>query len=56
MPFEPPSAPVVILSCSLNVNSRSHRLALAADAFLLQRGVPVEVVDLGGLDGRTSDL
>ena len=50
MPSSPPPAPVVILSCSLNVHSRSHQLALAADAFLLQRGFPVEVVDLGGLD------
>ncbi len=36
----------VILSCSLNPASRSHKLALAADAFLRARGTPVDLIDL----------
>ncbi len=38
--------PAVILSCSLNPTSRSHKLALAADAFLRSRGTPVDLIDL----------
>ncbi len=41
---------VVILSCSLNPNSQSHKLALAADGFLRAREVVVELVDLGEHD------
>ncbi len=44
----PPS--VVILSCSLNPTSKSHKLALVARAFLRDRTVPVELVDLAEHD------
>ena len=40
------SRPVVILSCSLNPTSRSHKLAVAAEAFLRGRDEPVELIDL----------
>ena len=40
------STSVVILSCSLNPTSRSHKLGVTAAAFLSARGMPVEVVDL----------
>jgi len=42
--IEPPS--VVILSCSLNPTSRSHKLALAAERVVRERNVSVELVDL----------
>ncbi len=38
---------VVILSCSLNPQSRSHKLALSAESYLRGRGVGVELIDLG---------
>jgi FMN reductase len=41
---------VVILSCSLNPTSRSHKLAQAAQSFLRDRRVPVELVDLAEHD------
>ncbi|MEO2196236.1 MAG: NAD(P)H-dependent oxidoreductase, partial [bacterium] len=48
---EAPSQPaVVILSCSLNPTSRSHKLALAAQAFLRASGQPVELIDLADHD------
>lgn len=47
---EPASAPVLIVSCSLNPSSRSHRLALAADAALAALGAPREVIDLRDWD------
>ncbi len=40
------SRPVVILSCSLNPTSRSHKLALTAEAFLRATEQPVELIDL----------
>ena len=46
MSTEPSPSAVVILSCSLNPRSRSHKLALAAQAFLRAREVSVELVDL----------
>ena len=42
----PSPTAVVILSCSLNPTSRSHKLALAAECFLRARDVPVQLVDL----------
>lgn len=53
-----PSA-VVILSCSLNPTSRSHRLALAAESCLRARAAAVTLVDLAEhdlpiCDGRAS--
>ena len=45
-----PSKPIVILSCSLNPDSRSHKLALAAVAFLRESHHPVELVDLAAHD------
>jgi FMN reductase len=48
--IEPLPTSVVILSCSLDPNSRSHKLALAADAFLRAREVVVELVDLAEHD------
>jgi FMN reductase len=47
---EIPSKPIVILSCSLNPDSRSHKLALAAEAFLRESNHPVELVDLAAHD------
>lgn len=47
---EIPSKPIVILSCSLNPQSRSHKLALAAETFLRETNHPVELVDLAGHD------
>ncbi len=47
---DPSPSPVVILSCSLNPTSKSHKLALAAQAFLRDRPVPVELVDLAEHD------
>ena len=41
---------VVILSCSLNPSSRSHKLALAARSFLRDRQVSVDLVDLAEHD------
>ncbi len=46
MSSDPSPSSVVILSCSLNPSSRSHKLALAAQACLRARAVPVELVDL----------
>ena len=46
----PSPSSVVILSCSLNPNSRSHKLALAAQASLRAREVSVELVDLTEYD------
>ena len=42
--------PVVILSCSLNPTSRSHKLALAAETFLRVSDQPVELIDLADHD------
>lgn len=42
--------PVVILSCSLNPRSRSHKLALAAETFLRASDQPVELIDLADHD------
>ena len=50
IPPDAPSDAVVILSCSLNPSSRSHKLALAAQAFLRARDVPVELIDLAEHD------
>ena len=47
---DPSPASVVILSCSLKPRSRSHKLALAAQAFLRGREVSVELVDLAEHD------
>ena len=47
---DPSPSSVVILSCSLNPSSRSHKLALAAQAFLCAREVSVELVDLAEYD------
>ena len=47
---DPPPSSVVILSCSLNPTSRSHKLALAAQACLRVREVSVELVDLAEYD------
>ena len=47
---DPSPSSVVILSCSLNPTSRSHKLALAADAFLRARDVSVDLVDLAEHD------
>ena len=47
---DPSPSAVVILSCSLNPTSKSHKLALAAQAFLRDRTVPVELVDLAEHD------
>ena len=44
------AAPVVVLSCSLNPGSRSHRLAVAAAAALGDLGAPHELVDLRAWD------
>ncbi len=41
---------IVVLSCSLNPESRSHLLALAAQALLEQRSVPNRLVDLREYD------
>jgi FMN reductase len=49
-PSTTPSPTVVILSCSLNPTSRSHKLALAAEAGLRERDVPVDLVDLADHD------
>ena len=49
-PTEPSQSSVVILSCSLNPNSRSHKLALAAWSFLCAQQVPVELVALTEYD------
>ena len=46
----PSQSAVVILSCSLNPSSRSHKLALAAQAFLRAREVSVELVVLAEHD------
>ena len=46
----PSQSAVVILSCSLNPNSRSHKLALAAQAFLCDRQVPVDLIELTEYD------
>ena len=46
MRTDPSPSSVVILSCSLNPSSRSHKLALAAQAFLRAREVSVELVVL----------
>ena len=46
MRTDPSQSSVVILSCLLNPSSRSHKLALAAQAFLRAREVSVELVDL----------
>jgi len=46
MTSTPSSAPVVILSCSLNPHSRSHKLALAAESFLRTRELAAELIDL----------
>ncbi len=43
-------ASVVVLSCSLNPRSRSHKLALAAHTFLGAHEVSVELVDLAEHD------
>jgi len=37
MSAEPSQSSIVILSCSLNRSCRSHKLALAAEAFLRAR-------------------
>ncbi len=42
--------PIVVLSCSLNRESRSHLLALAAQAVLEQRKIPNKLVDLRDYD------
>ena len=42
----PSPTAVVILSCSLNPTSRSHKLALAAESCLRAREVSVRLVDL----------
>ena len=42
--------PIRVVSCSLNPSSRSHVLALAADATLEAIGVPHEVIDLRDWD------
>jgi len=42
--------PVVILSCSLNPQSRSHKLAIAAQASLQSHDRPGELVDLADYD------
>ncbi len=47
---DPSPASIVILSCSLSPSSRSHKLALAAQAFLRLREVLVELVDLAEHD------
>ena len=47
---EPLRSSIVILSCSLNPSSRSHKLALAAQAVLRAREVSVELVDLAEYD------
>ncbi len=44
------SGEFLILSCSLNSASRSHRLALAAQAALEALGRPVRLIDLRDLD------
>ena len=46
MSTDPSQSSVVILSCSLNPSSRSHKLAMAAHAFLRAREVSVELLDL----------
>lgn len=55
MRTDPSQSSVVILSCSLNPSSRSHKLALAARAFLRAREVSVELVDLAEHDLPVSD-
>ena len=50
MSTDPSQSSIVILSCSLNPSSRSHKLALAAQAFLRAREVSVELVDLAEHD------
>ena len=50
MSADPSQSSIVILSCSLNRSSRSHTLALAAEAFLRAREVPVALVDLAEHD------
>ena len=50
MRTDPSPSSVVILSCSLNPSSRSHKLALAARAFLRAREVSVELVVLAEHD------
>ena len=47
---EPSPSAVVILSCSLNPTSKSHKLAMAAEAFLHAHEVGVELVDLAEHD------
>ena len=47
---DPLRSSVVILSCSLNPSSRSHKLALAAHTFLRAGEVSVELVDLAEHD------
>ena len=41
-----PDAPILVLSCSLNPTSRSHRLALVAETALRGFGVAHELIDL----------
>ena len=48
--LNPPSSAVVILSCSLSPTSTSRKLALAAQDFLRDRTVPVDLVDLAEHD------
>ena len=50
MSTEPSPSSVIILSCSLNPSSRSHKLALAAQACVRAREVSVELVDLAEHD------
>ncbi len=52
MNTDPSQSAIVILSCSLNPTSKSHKLALAAQACLRDRKVPVELVDLTEYDAR----
>ena len=47
---DPSQSSVVILSCSLNPKSQSHKLALAAQACLRVREVSVALVDLAEHD------
>ena len=46
----PSPSSVVILSCSLNPTSKSHKLAVAARTFLRDRTVAAELVDLAEHD------
>ena len=41
-----PDTPILVVSCSLNPTSRSHRLALVAEAVLRGLGVTHELIDL----------